>query len=157
MIRQLDPDLPVPSPRTMTAVVSDSVAQRRFQMDLVLLFAAVATLLASLGIYGVVAYSVGQRTNEMGIRLALGAPTGQIARMVLSQGLRPVAAGLTVGVVASLALGRVLGSLLFGVGAGDPLTIVGVVAVVGGVALLATWLPARRATRIDPVSALRYE
>jgi predicted permease len=157
VVRQLDPDLPVPSPRTMTAVVSDSVAQRRFQMDLVLLFAAVATLLASLGIYGVVAYSVGQRTNEMGIRLALGAPTGQIARMVLSQGLRPVAAGLTVGVVASLALGRVLGSLLFGVGAGDPLTIVGVVAVVGGVALLATWLPARRATRIDPVAALRYE
>lgn len=156
-VRQLDPDLPVPSPRTMRAVVADSVAPRRFQMNLVLLFAAVATLLASLGIYGVVAYSVGQRTNEMGIRLALGAPTGEIARMVLSQGLRPVAAGLTIGVVASLALGRVLGSLLFGVGAGDPLTILGVVAVVGGVALVATWLPARRATRVDPVAALRYE
>jgi predicted permease len=157
VIRQLDPELPVPSPRAMTAVVADSVAPRRFQMDLVLLFAAVATLLASLGIYGVVAYSVGQRTNEMGIRLALGAPTGQIARMVLGQGLRPVAAGLTVAVVASLALGRVLGSLLFGVGAGDPLTILGVAVVLGAVALLATWLPARRATRIDPVAALRYE
>jgi predicted permease len=157
VIRQLDPELPVPSPRTMTAVVADSVAPRRFQMSLVLLFAAVATLLASLGIYGVVAYSVGQRTNEMGIRLALGAPTGEIARIVLSQGLRPVAAGLTVGVVASAALGRVLGSLLFGVGAGDPLTILGVVALVGGVAFVATWLPARRATRVDPVAALRYE
>jgi predicted permease len=156
-IRQLDPDLPVPSPRTMRAVVDDSVAQRRFQMNLVLLFAAVATLLASLGIYGVVAYSVGQRTNEMGIRLALGAPAGHIARMVLGQGLRPVAAGLTVGVVVSLALGRILGSLLFGVGAGDPLTIGAVVALVGAVALVATSLPARRATRVDPVAALRCE
>ena len=157
VIRRLDPDLPVPSPRTMQAVVDDSVAQRRFQMNLVLLFAAVATLLASLGIYGVVAYSVGQRTNEMGIRLALGAPAGQIARMVLSEGLGPVAAGLAVGVLASLALGRVLGSLLFGVGAGDPVTIGGVVALLGAVALIATYLPARRATRVDPVSALRCE
>jgi predicted permease len=156
-VRQLDPDLPVPSPRTMQSVVADSVAPRRFQMSLVLLLAGVATLLASLGIYGVVAYSVGQRTNELGIRLALGAPVGRITRMVVEQGLRPVAAGLTVGVVASMALGRVLGSLLFGVEAGDPLTVVAVVALLGAVALAATWLPARRATRVDPVAALRYE
>jgi predicted permease len=156
-IHQLDPELPVPSPRTMQGVVADSVAERRFQMDLVLLFAGVATLLASLGIYGVVAYSVGQRTNEIGVRIALGALRGDIARMVLGQGLRPVAAGLTVGVAASSALSRVLESLLFGVGAGDPLTIVGAVALLGAVALVATYLPARRAMRLDPVTALRYE
>jgi ABC-type antimicrobial peptide transport system permease subunit len=126
-------------------------------MRLVLLFAVIATLLAILGIYGVVSYSVAQRTNEMGIRIALGAQPGGITRMLLRQGLLPVATGVAVGVVASIALGRVLRSLLFGVGAADPITICAVVSLLAGVAAAATWLPAHRATRVDPVTALRYE
>ena len=156
-IRQIDPEMPVPRFRTMEDIVAESVSQRRFQMILVLLFAVAATLLASLGIYGVVSYSVAQRTNEMGIRIALGARPGSIARMVLRQGLLPVAAGLAGGAVASAALGRVLGSLLFGVSAWDPMTMCGVAALVSGIALAATYFPAHRATHVDPMTALRYE
>ncbi|HEV2689646.1 MAG TPA: ABC transporter permease, partial [Bryobacteraceae bacterium] len=156
-IRQVDPELPVPAFQTMDEVVSGSVSQNRFQMNLVLLFAVVAMLLASLGIYGVVSYSVAQRSSEMGIRLALGARPGAIRGMVLGQALRPVMAGLGAGVLASLALGRLFGSLLFGVSAVDPITIVSVVALLSLVAAAASYLPARRATRIDPLIALRYE
>jgi predicted permease len=156
-IRQLDRELPVPAFRTIEDVVAESVAQRRFQMSLVLLFAAAALLLASLGIYGVVSYSVAQRTNEMGIRMALGAQPGSIRRMVLAQSLLPVCAGLVAGVVASMALGRVLGSLLFGVNVWDPATISGVLTLLLAVAAMATVPPVRRATLVDPVSALRYE
>ena len=137
--------------------MSESVAQRRFQMSLVLLFAAAALLLASLGIYGVVSYSVAQRTNEMGIRMALGAQPGNIRRMVLRQSLLPVCAGLVAGVMASVALGRVLGSLLFGVSPWDPATISGVLTLLIAVAATATLPPVRRATRVDPASALHYE
>jgi predicted permease len=157
VIRQIDPEMPVPAFRTMEDIVTESVAQRRFQMSLVLLFAVAATLLASLGIYGVVSYSVAQRTNEMGIRIALGAQPGSIAGLVLRQSLLPVAAGLAAGVAASLALGRILGSLLFGVSAWDPITIGLVVALLSAVALAATYFPAHRATHVDPVTALRYE
>jgi predicted permease len=156
-IRQVDRELPVPAFRTMEDIVSESVAQRRFQMSLVLLFAAAALLLASLGIYGVVSYSVAQRTNEMGIRMALGAQPGNIRRMVLGQSLLPVCAGLVAGVTASIALGRVLGSLLFGVSAWDPATISGVLALLLAVAATATLPPVQRATRVDPASALHYE
>jgi putative ABC transport system permease protein len=156
-IRQIDPEMPVPAFRTMEDIVTESVAQRRFQMNLVLLFAVAATLLASLGIYGVVSYSVAQRTNEMGIRIALGARPASIAGMVLRQGLLPVAAGLAAGVVASVTLGRILGSLLFGVSAWDPMTIGLVVTLLSAVALAATYVPAHRATHVDPVTALRYE
>jgi len=156
-IRQIDPELPVPEFRTMDNIVSESVAQRRFQMNLVLLFAAAAMLLASLGIYGVVSYSVAQRTNEMGIRMALGAQPGNIRRMVLGQSLLPVFAGLLAGVMASVALGRIMSSLLFGVRAWDPATISGVAAMLLGVAAAATYLPVRRATHVDPALALRYE
>jgi putative ABC transport system permease protein len=156
-IRQVDRELPVPAFRTMEEIVAESVAQRRFQMSLVLLFAAAALLLASLGIYGVVSYSVAQRTNEMGIRMALGAQPGNIRRMVLGQSLLPVCAGLVAGVVASVVLGRVLGSLLFGVSAWDPVTISGVLTLLIAVAVTATLPPVRRATRVDPASALRYE
>src|SRR4029077_20777809 len=138
-------------------IVSESVAQRRFQMSLVLLFAAAALLLASLGIYGVVSYSGAQRTNEMGIRMALGAQPGNIRRMVLRQSLLPVCAGLVAGVTASIALGQVLGSLLFGVSAWDPATISGVVSLLIAIAATATPPPVQRATRVDPPSALRYE
>jgi predicted permease len=156
-IHQLDSEMPVPAFRTMEEVVATSVAPRRFQMTLVLLFAAAALLLASLGIYGVISYSVGQRAPEMGIRIALGAAPGRIRRMVLWQGLAPVAAGLAAGIAASLALGRLLASLLFGVAAGDPLTVAGVVMLLTVVAAAATYVPAHRATRVDPARALRQE
>jgi putative ABC transport system permease protein len=156
-IRQIDAELAIPAIRTMEEVVAASVAQRRFQMNLVLLFAGLATLLASLGIYGVVSYSVTQRTSEFGIRLALGARSGQIRRLVFRQGLLPVAVGLGAGVVASTALGQLLGSLLFGVAPTDPLTISGAVGLLGLVAAFAVDLPARRATQVDPLLALRYE
>jgi len=156
-IRAVDPELPVPAFRTMDEIVSESVAQRRFQMTLVLLFGLTALLLASLGIYGVVSYSVAQRTNEMGIRMALGAPLAGIRSLVLRQSLPPVVLGLGIGVFASLALSRVLSSLLFGIGAGDPLTILGVIALLSSVAIGAAYIPARRATQVDPITALRYE
>jgi putative ABC transport system permease protein len=141
----------------MEEIVSDSVAQRRFQMDLILLFAIIATLLASLGIYGVISYSVAQRTGEVGIRMALGAQAGNILGLILGNALLPVAIGLAAGVTASLALGRLLTSLLFGVAAEDLMTIAAVVAVLGIVAVIASYIPAHRATRIDPLTALRYE
>jgi putative ABC transport system permease protein len=156
-IREVDPELPVAAFRTMDEIVSESVAQRRFQLALVLLFALAALLLASLGIYGVVAYSVSQRTSEMGIRMALGASLSSIRSLVLRQSLLPVAIGLAIGLAASVALARLLESLLFGVGAADPVTIAGVIAVLAVVAAAAAYLPARRATRVDPLSALRYE
>jgi ABC-type antimicrobial peptide transport system permease subunit len=143
--------------QTMTERLDESVAQRRFQMQLVTLFAICALLLASLGIYGVVAYSVAQRTNEIGIRMALGAHRASIGQMVLQEGLRPVIGGLIAGVIAALALGRTLESLLFGVQVVDPLTIVMVVVLLLAVATGAVILPALRATRVNPVDALRYE
>ncbi|HKW97212.1 MAG TPA: ABC transporter permease [Bryobacteraceae bacterium] len=156
-IRQIDSELPVQAFRTMQAIMTESIAQRRFQMDLVLLFAMAAMLLATLGIYGVVSYSVAQRTNEMGVRIALGAQPGAIARLVLRQGLVPVIAGLAAGVAASLTLGRFVGSLLFGVSAADPFTICAVIGLLTGVAAAASYVPAHRATHVDPVTALRYE
>ncbi|MEO8126797.1 MAG: ABC transporter permease, partial [Bryobacteraceae bacterium] len=122
VVRELDSEVPISKVRTMQQVVSDSVSQRRFQMALVLLFAVTALILASLGVYGVVSYMVTQRRNEMGIRIALGATAGNIHRLILSQGLAPVIGGLVLGLAAALALGRVLASLLFEVGAQDPIT-----------------------------------
>jgi predicted permease len=157
LIHESDAELPVPAFQTMDEIVAGSVAARRFQMNLVLLFAGAALLLASLGIYGVVSYTVTQRTNEIGIRMALGAQPGRIRAMVLRQGLLPVMAGLLAGVTASLALTRVLSSLLFGVGPRDPATIGGVAAVLTAMAVAAILLPARRAMRVAPSEALRYE
>jgi putative ABC transport system permease protein len=156
-IRQLDAELPVPQFRTMQQIVDESVARRRFQMNLTLLFAVAALVLASLGIYGVVSYSVALRTNEMGIRMALGARTADILRMIFVQALAPVAAGLCSGLVASLAAGRLLSGLLYGVRPVDAATIIAVVVTLGAVATLASFVPARRATRVDPMTALRHE
>jgi ABC-type antimicrobial peptide transport system permease subunit len=156
-IRQVDADVPVPEMRTMQKVMSGSVAQRRFQMMLVMLFAAAALALAGFGIYGVVSYSVARRRTEMGIRLALGADTAGLQRMVLWQGIRPVAAGLAVGVVVALVAGRVLSSLLFQVSARDPLTIGGAALVLLMVSAAAALVPARRATRVEPMRTLRFE
>jgi predicted permease len=156
-IRQVDTDVPVPEMRTMQKVMSGSIAERRFQMMLVMLFALAALALAGFGIYGVVSYSVARRRTEMGIRLALGADTAGLQRMVLWQGIRPVAAGLAVGVVVALVAGRVLSSLLFQVSARDPLTIGGVALVLLMVSAAAAIVPARRATRVDPMRTLRFE
>src|SRR5260370_37540697 len=154
LIPDMDPQLALPAFRTMDEVVTDSFGQRRFQMALVLLFAAAGTLLASLGIYGVVSYSVAQRTNEMGIRLALGAPPSDIRRLIIRQGFTPVLIGLGAGVLGSVGVGRVLGTLLFGISSTDPLTLTGVVAVFVTVALTAMYVPAQRAIRVAPLQAL---
>jgi predicted permease len=157
LIHNMDPELALPAFRTMDDVVTDSFGQRRFQMALVLLFAAAGTLLASLGIYGVVSYSVAQRTNEMGIRLALGALPSDIRRLVISQGFTPVLTGLGAGVLASVGVSRILGTLLFGVTPTDPITLTAVVAVFVTVALAAMYVPAQRAIGVDPLQTLRQD
>ena len=153
----VDSEVPLSAMKTMHEVMADSVAQRRVQMMLVIVFAASALALAGLGTYGVVSYSVTRRRAEMGIRLALGADTGVLRRMVLRQGLLPVALGLAAGIAAALAVGQLLQSLLFQVSARDPVTIVVVASVLFVVAAAACAVPAHRATRVDPVVALRFE
>jgi predicted permease len=157
VLRQVDPQIPIPAFQTMEERVAASVGHRRFQVRLVLMFGLAAALLASLGIYGVVSYSVAQRTGELGIRMALGAAPSRIRALVLGQSLRPVVIGLVVGLAASIGGGRLVSSLLFGVGPLDPPTLAGVAAVLCTVAIAATVAPVRRATRVDPVVALRNE
>jgi putative ABC transport system permease protein len=157
VIHRVDPNVPIVALRPMSQIVSESVAPRRFQMLLVLTFAFSSLLLASLGIFGVIAYSVEQRRHELGIRLALGAQLRDLRRMVLRQGMSPVLLGVAVGIVAAALVGGLIRSLLFGVSSFDPLTISGVALLVITVALAASYLPARRATRLDPMAALRYE
>jgi putative ABC transport system permease protein len=157
VIDRVDPDVPIVALRPMAQVVSESVAARRFQLFLALLFALSALFLAALGIFGVVAYSVEQRRRELGIRMALGAGTRDLLRLVLRQGMLPVALGLGGGVGAALLGGQMIRSLLFGVAAFDPPVIACVVVVVGLAALAACFLPARRAVRADPMATLRYE
>jgi ABC-type antimicrobial peptide transport system permease subunit len=156
-IHATDAEVPIVALRPMGELVSKSVEPRRFQMLLALLFAVSAMLLASLGIYGVVAYSIEQRRRELGIRLALGAKLSDVRRMVLQQGMAPVLAGLMIGIGASIVTGRLIESLLFGVRALDPFTVATVAFVVVTVGVAACYLPARRATKVDPMAALRYE
>ena len=156
VLRQLDPTVP-PKLNTFTQVFSQSLTSRRFNLLLVGVFALAALLLAIAGVYGVLAYSVAQRTREIGVRIALGATPGIILRMVLWQGLITVAIGTAIGLVGSLMLTRTMRSLLFEVSPNDPLTIVAVALLLMLVALLASWIPAHRATRVDPMVALRYE
>ncbi len=156
-IWSLNPETAIANVRTMDKVVTDSVAQRRFQMYLLTGFAAFALLLASLGVFGVVSWSVARRRNEIGVRMALGARSVDVNRIVIRQGMLPVMAGLAIGIVAALALGNILSSLLYGVSARDPMVFGGVTVLLLMVSLLACYLPARRATRIDPIEALRYE
>lgn len=156
-IRALDAELPAVRLRTMQEIVSAGVAERRFQLTLVLVFAGVALALASLGIFGVVSYTTAQRRGEMGIRLALGATASDLRSLVLRQGLMPVALGLVAGIVGALALGRALAGLLYGVQPSDPVTIAGVAMVLFAVAAVACYIPAVRVSRADPMSALHYE
>jgi putative ABC transport system permease protein len=152
-----DPNQPVFNTRTMEELVSRSTGQRRFAMTLLTIFAGVALLLAAVGLYGVMSYTVTQRTHEIGIRMALGARGGDILGMVVRQGMVLVVLGVVIGVVAALLLTRVMSGLLYGVSASDPVTFGGISLLLAVVAFLACYIPARRATRVDPMVALRYE
>jgi predicted permease len=156
-VQSVDPELPVFGARTLNDVVSAYLSQRRFSMDIVALFALTALLLAGLGIYGVISYIVSERTHEIGIRLALGAKTSDILRMVLRQGLGLAVVGAAVGLVGALIVSHLMAGVLYGVRPTDPLTFAGVALLLIGVALLACYIPARRAIRVDPLVALRYE
>jgi putative ABC transport system permease protein len=157
VVRQLNAFTPVSNVQTMEAVVAGSVASRRFSTELLAGFAALALLLAGIGIYGVIAYDVSQRTYEIGLRMALGARGGQVAGMMVGRGVRMVALGLALGVAGSLAVTGVLKSLLVDVSRLDPITIGGVVVVLAVVAAGAAYLPARRASAVDPMVALRRD
>jgi putative ABC transport system permease protein len=156
-VADLDPDLPFTQVSSMSDVVSASVAQPRLTTQFTGFFAALALLLTAIGIYGVLAYSVTQRTRELGIRMALGASRGEILTMVVRQGMRLVISGLAIGLVVSLIATRLLATLLFGISARDPLTFGAVTLLLMAVALLAAYFPARRASMVDPIIALRYE
>jgi putative ABC transport system permease protein len=149
--------LPVTDVRTMEDVISRSTSRQRFNMLLMTIFGGSALLLAAIGVYGLMAYSVQQRTQEIGIRMALGAESGDVRRMVISQGMRFALAGVVVGLAASFALARLIATFLFGVTSWDPVVFTVVPVLLTVVSLVAIWLPAMRATRIDPVTALRYE
>ncbi len=157
VFRDLDAALPVASVRTMDDVISAAQSRPRFLTMLLTLFAGVALVLAAVGIYGVISYSVAQRTGEFGIRMAMGASPGDVRRMVLGQGLVLGLAGVFVGAAGALALTRLIRGLLFGISSFDPLTFLVMAAVLTAVTLAACWAPARRATRVDPMVALRYE
>lgn len=156
-ILSVDPEQPTFNVRAMSVLLSDYVAQPRFNMFLLAIFAAVSLVLAAAGIYGVISHSVGQRTHEIGIRVALGAERRQILRMILGQGLRMVAVGIAVGLAGAAWLAQFLASLLFEVDARDPWTFALATVALLAVALAACWIPARRAMRVDPIVALRYE
>ena len=141
----------------MEQIISKSLAARRFTMLVLIIFGATALLLAAVGIYGVMSYAVVRRTHELGVRVALGASRQEIVGLVLRQGMRPAVIGMAAGLLGAFALTRFLASLLYGVRPADPATLVAVTFLLGGIALLACYLPARRATSIDPTVALRSE
>jgi putative ABC transport system permease protein len=156
-VRAIDRDQPIYNIRMMNEVLAESVSSRRVTMLLLGLFASLSLLLAMVGIYGVISYTVTQRTKEIGIRLALGARASDVMRLIVGQGMLPVLIGVGIGLAAAFALTRVMSSLLFSVSATDPLTFIGVSLLLALVALVACLIPARRATKVDPMVALRYE
>jgi ABC-type antimicrobial peptide transport system permease subunit len=156
-VRQVDRDQPVASIQTMDARLAASVSQPRVQMNVFGMFAGLAMVLAAIGLYGVMAYSVSQRTREIGIRIALGARGREVLGLVLRHGVTLVTLGVAIGLAGSLLLTRVLRTLLFGVSPTDPVVFVSIIGVLSATAGLATYLPARRATKVDPLIALRDE
>ena len=157
IVSEVDKSAPVSEVKTMEQIVSGAITQPRFNLFLLGLFSGIALLLSAAGIYGVTAYSVTQRTHEFGIRMALGAQASDVLKMTLGQGMRLIAAGIVIGLVASFALTRLLKTLVFGVSVTDPLTFVSITVVLSVAAILACYIPARRATKVDPLIALRYE
>jgi putative ABC transport system permease protein len=156
ILHNLDPEMPARF-RTFAQIYAASLGSRRFNLILIGFFGITALLLATSGVFGVMAYSVSRRTREIGVRVALGAVTGDVLRMILVQGLRTICVGVAIGFAGALVLTRAVESLLFGVTATDPMTFAGVTALLVGTALLACYIPARRAAKIEPVVALRYE
>ena len=156
-LAEIDPGQPLVNVRTMEDNMAATVAQPRFRTWLIGIFAALALLLAAVGIYGVMSYSVTQRTSEIGIRVTLGAQPVDVFRIVVGEGLRFALIGVVVGLTGGLILTRLLGSFLYGVSASDPLTFTGVALLLVLVSAAASFFPARRATRVDPIVALRYE
>jgi putative ABC transport system permease protein len=156
-IYRVDKDQPVASVRPLSACLADSMARQRFAMSLFAVFSGVSLLLSAIGIYGVMAYSVTQRTGEIGIRMALGAQRADVLRLVFGQGGRLIGLGLACGLVGALLLTRFMASMLFGISTYDPLTFAAIAALLAAVAALACWLPAHRATKVDPMIALRAE
>jgi predicted permease len=155
VIRQLAPGIPVYDIRTLASRAGDAMSYARFSAILLALFGIVALALATLGTYGVISFGVAQRTREIGIRVALGAGRGDVVRLIVGQGLRIAMVGAAFGLVAALAATRVMRSLLYDVAPSDPVTFTAIVALLGGAAVLASWIPARRAARVDPVETLR--
>jgi predicted permease len=155
--RSIDPRLPMINPRTVESVVEDSMASTSFTVLLLGIAAGIALLLGTVGIYGVISYMVSRRTQEIGVRMALGAPAQKVLGSVIAQGMTLTAIGVGIGLVGAWALSRALASLLYGVSATDPLTYGGTALLLCFIALLATWIPARRAASVDPMEALRAE
>ncbi len=156
-VAAVDPGQPVTAVNTMEEVLAESTAPQRFNVFLLAVFSGAAVLLAAIGLYGAIAYSVAERTREMGIRVALGAAAGDISGMVVRQGVTLTLGGLAIGMAAALGLTRLMSGLLFQVSAWDPASFAGSAVLFAAIAMLASWLPARRATRVDPAAALRNE
>ena len=156
-LTKVNPGLAIAIPQSMDAVVAQALGQARLMTWLLGIFAGVALLLASIGIYGAVAYTVEQRTGEIGVRMAIGAQTRDVLRLIVSQGMRPVIVGLIIGILTAFALGRLIASQLFEVSAHNPALLGGATVLLAATALFACLLPARRAAMVDPVQALRTE